>query len=247
LHEIEESARTTLEDIVSRLNLDVAAAFGTSSINDVALDTLAIRVDEWAEPVDRYFEWSKLVGADRTLQNYGLSVFGSRIADGVLSPERAVEELRHARAECLWKLALERNPRLSKLRDLDRTKLVEHFRQLETSRRQLAAALIRARHSAQMPRGAVGHMAIIRGEIAKQKSHMQIPTNAIIFSFRSGTALAHPVAGSIALTSGRFPKMEGSAGSMCCLRARAIGVKSFVRSTRPTLIRIEQQVRVLRC
>jgi superfamily I DNA and/or RNA helicase len=82
--------------------------------------------------------------------------------------------LRHERAELLWKLARERNSTLSKLRDQDRMKLVETFRQHENAWRQLAADLIRARHSNNMPAGTVGAMAIIKGEMAKRRAHMPI-------------------------------------------------------------------------
>jgi hypothetical protein len=49
------------------------------------------------------------------------------------------------------KRLLHGNWKKKKLRDFDRTKLVEDFRKLEAERRQLAPALIRARHSAQLP------------------------------------------------------------------------------------------------
>jgi REase_MTES_1575/AAA domain len=170
----EMTAGAALKSVISRLDLDSTAAFGPSSINDVGLTDIAVRLDGWASRVGRYSEWSKLAAADRTLRSYGLSVLADRIAAGALAPAGAVEEVRHARAEFLWKFARERNPMLSQLRDKDRTELVETFRQLETDRRQLAAGLIRARHWAQIPRGAVGDMGVIRGEIARKRGHMPI-------------------------------------------------------------------------
>ncbi len=174
LGEEETAACGELEKIISLLDVDATAAFGHSSIRDVGIEDLAARLEGWASQVGRYSEWSKLGRANRTLRNYGLLVLADRIGDGALTPGRAVEEVRHARSELLWQLARERNPRLGQLRDLDRMKLVETFCQLETDRRQLAAGHIRAHHSAQMPRGAVGHMAIIRGEIARKRGHIPI-------------------------------------------------------------------------
>ena len=169
-----ELARAASGNIISRLDLDSRLAFEHPCIDDVALEAIAMRIEEWAEHVDRYSEWSQLAAADGTLRNNGHSALADQIADGALTPERAVEELRHARAELLWQLAREGNPQLAKLRDKDRTKLVDTFRQHETAWRQSAAARVRARHSANMPRGAVGHMAIIRGEIAKRRAHLPI-------------------------------------------------------------------------
>jgi hypothetical protein len=99
LREAENSTRTSLEHIISPLDLDVATAFGPSSLNDVALEAVAMRIDAWAEQVGRYSEWSRLADADSTLRNYGHSMLADQIADGALTPERAIEELRHARAE----------------------------------------------------------------------------------------------------------------------------------------------------
>jgi superfamily I DNA and/or RNA helicase len=45
---------------------------------------------------------------------------------------------------------------------------------LDTERREAVAAVIRARHSARIPRGAMGEMAVIRGEAARKRSHMAI-------------------------------------------------------------------------
>jgi Protein of unknown function (DUF4011)/AAA domain len=170
----EISARDLLERVISRLDLDTAAAFRQSSINDVGLADLATRLDGWASQLGRYSEWSKLAGTERTLRSYGLSILADRIADGSLTSDAAVEEVRHARAELLWQFARKLNPQLSQLRDQDRTKLVETFRQLETDRRRFAAALIRARHLSQIPKGAIGPIGVIRGEIARKRGHMPI-------------------------------------------------------------------------
>ncbi|MGQ0444424.1 MAG: hypothetical protein ACT4O2_04665 [Beijerinckiaceae bacterium] len=124
----ETAARAKLETIVCGLNLDDAAAFGHSSIYDVGIEDLAARLDGWASQVGRYSEWSKLASTDRIIRSYGLSALADRIANGALTQDNAVEEVRHARAEVLWQFARERNPQLSQLRDKDRTKLVETFR-----------------------------------------------------------------------------------------------------------------------
>jgi hypothetical protein len=96
LHQVENSARTSLEAIISRLDLDQATAFGVPSVNHVPLEVIALRIDEWAEHVGRYSEWSTIANADGTLRNNGHSALANQIADGAMRPETAVEELRHA-------------------------------------------------------------------------------------------------------------------------------------------------------
>lgn len=170
----ETTARAALESIFRWLDLDVAGAFSVSSIEEVGLSELGARVNDWTAATARYREWCEIDDADRTLRSFGLAQLADSIAAGSLTPQDAIEELRYARAEVLWQAARERNPRLTRLQATDRTALVETFRRLESERLLSVAALVRARHAAQVPRGFMGDMGVIRGEIARRRGHMPI-------------------------------------------------------------------------
>jgi hypothetical protein len=160
--------------LFSILDLDLGAAFGADSADTIALSRPVDRIDAWPQCLDRYTEWAELSRLDAEVRGGGTSDLADRIAVGHLPPERAVEELRHARAEALWKVAIKRDPELSRASGEARSALVSEFKRLEIDRRGAVAALIRARHASTIPQGAMGEMAVIRGEIARKRGHMPI-------------------------------------------------------------------------
>jgi very-short-patch-repair endonuclease len=160
--------------LLNTLDLDLAAAFGADSAHEIAVSALVDRFETWARGLDRYAEWAELSRLDAEVRATGAGGLADQIALGRLPPDRAVEELRHARAEALWKAAIKHDPELLRGNGEARSALVSEFKRLEIERRRAVAALIRTRHANAMPRGAMGEMAIIRGEIARKRGHMSI-------------------------------------------------------------------------
>ena len=85
-----------------------------------------------------------------------------------------MDEFGYAAAEARWELATASVPSLAGLADLDRHQLVAAFDALESKHVENVRDLIRSRHLAQLPIGAAGEMAVIRGEIARKRRHMPI-------------------------------------------------------------------------
>jgi REase_MTES_1575/Protein of unknown function (DUF3320)/AAA domain len=112
-------------------------------------------------------------------------VLGERVRSGELSAEAAVTELRYARAEKLWKIALSENPELRNLAFEKRDELVGSFARLERQRLKDNATDILVRHFAQMPQGAEGEMRVLRGEIGKRRGHIALRK----LFHRAGTAI----------------------------------------------------------
>lgn len=161
------------QKILQTLAFDLAAGFASSKLEDVELQSLTQRLVEWSQSIDQYADWAELTDLDHQLHTAGASDLAKRIAEGRLLAPNVVSELRHARAEALWSRCL-KAPELRQLKNENRSLLVEEFKQLDVAQRQGAAAAIRARHAANMPRGAFGEMAIIRGEIGRRRGHMPI-------------------------------------------------------------------------
>lgn len=160
--------------VLARLALDLPRAFAVPDLGAIPLDALADRLEAWSRAGGRFREWVGLADAEEALAGLGADDLARRLADGRLAPEAVEEELRHARAEAVWRVALARHPRLSRLDGDARSALVAEFKRLEHARRAGVAALIRARHAAAMPRGAMGEMGVVRGEAAKRRGHMAI-------------------------------------------------------------------------
>ena len=124
--------------------------------------------------IGRYGEWSRLSALSARLEADGLAPLLALLDEGVIGPEKAVDEFLYASAEARWETARTALPDLDGLAHLDRHALVETFRGLEEARMEETRRLVRAKHLAQLPTGASGQMGFLRGEMAKQRRHKPI-------------------------------------------------------------------------
>jgi hypothetical protein len=159
--------------LLETLDMDVQV-FGAEQLNLVPLHSLASRLQRMEELVDRYNEWSQIQRCRNALKETGLGELDTLMEQGELDAAKAVTEFRYARAEALWKLALETVPALDGLDGVNRHTLVERFTVLERNRLKENVDLIRAGHLSQVPNGALGEMGVVRGEIGKKKRHLAI-------------------------------------------------------------------------
>lgn len=184
LRGVVETARTGLKSMIEALDLDLATV-GASDVERVDLASVASRFGSMAEAPGRYNSWVQLARLRRVIDQAGLESLGERMRSGELDGNSAQLELQYARAEMLWKLALQESPVLRALATEDRHALVERFAGLERSRLKENVTTILAEHLSQVPQGAQGEMKIIRGEIAKKRGHLAVRR---LFE-RAGTAV----------------------------------------------------------
>jgi hypothetical protein len=168
-----QGLRGDLAAVLEPLRLDWPTAFGAAS-ETAPLSEMADRTRTWASTPERYTEWVGLSRSENELRALGAEDIAVRLSDGRLPPDQAIDELQYARAEVVWSMAIEQDPELARPHGDERSALVAEFRRLDTERRAAIAALIRARHSANIPRGAMGDMAVIKGEAARKRGHMAI-------------------------------------------------------------------------
>lgn len=184
ISEAAPDVRAAVRDVVGLLDLN-PATLGDGGIEAVDLDAVAERFNRMAEAKDRYSSWAQLARLHNSLAKAGVLVLADRMRAGELDGAAAAIELRFARAERLWRIALDGS---SVLRDLTTTRrhdLVGTFATLERERLSQNATDILARHLAQVPQGAQGEMRVIRGEIGKKRGHLAIRR---LFE-RAGTAV----------------------------------------------------------
>jgi hypothetical protein len=168
-----QEIRRNLATVIEPLQVHWGAAFGAEP-DTVPLREVAERVRLWAASPERYTEWVELSRLDYELRALGAEDIAIRLADGRLPADQATNEVEYARAEVVWKMAIGGDPMLARPHGDERSALVAEFKRLDTERRAAVAALIRARHSANIPRGAMGEMAVIRGEVGRKRGHMAI-------------------------------------------------------------------------
>jgi hypothetical protein len=173
LREAAQTARSALQAIVKLLDLDLAS-FGDRGLEHTDLDAVAVRFGAMAAATDRYASWTQLARRRQVLVSAGLSRLEERMRSGEIDGADAAIELRDARAERLWKIALEQNPNLRGIGVERRHDLVDTFATLERQQLRDNVTTILAGHLAQVPQGAMGEMKVLRGEIGKKRGRMAL-------------------------------------------------------------------------
>lgn len=168
------ACRTTLEAPIARLQLDLAAARIGDSLENAPLSELAAALAQMAADTGRYGDWATLKRSIVTAGENGAGTIVNAIAEGRVEPGHALPEFSYACAEARWNAARAARPDLNALPQLDRHDLVQIFRKLEKDRIETAKTLILSRHFDQMPRGTMGEMGIVRGEIGRKRGHKPI-------------------------------------------------------------------------
>ena len=160
---------------IDRLNLDLEEISNQSDgVQSIDLGHVKQRFSRMGADHGRYAEWTSLANATTALAEEGAGEIVSAINDGRISPQCAQDEFLYACAEARWTEARRLKPEFEGLANLDRTDLVTAFRTLDKKRIQDAQSLILARHSEQIPKGSVGQMGIVRGEIGRKRGHKSV-------------------------------------------------------------------------
>ena len=187
---------------LARLHLDLAAAGigegggaggaaggpdagGGAALERAALAELRAACAQMAAAPAAYADWADLVRSIAAADQAGAGAIVHALREGCLEAARATEEFRYACAEARWNAARRARPELDALPALDRHALVGLFRTLEQERLEATRKLVLSRHFEQMPRGTVGEMGVIRGEIGRKRGHKPVRwvmknTNAMV-------------------------------------------------------------------
>lgn len=184
LREAAPVAHNAVLGVIEVLDLD-PGVLGEPEFTAADLAAIGARFDRMAGAMDRYASWTKQARLQSALISAGLSELEAKMRLGNLSGAAACVELRYARAENLWNLALAQHGDLRSLAQERRHDLVANFTRLERQHLKDNVTGILAGHLVQVPQGAMGEMGVIRGEIAKKRSHMPLRR---LFE-RAGTAV----------------------------------------------------------
>lgn len=184
LVEAATAARSKLSAATAMLDLD-PAILSVDRFEQAELWSAMLRLGNMANATDRYAGWVQLARMHGRMTAAGLAELAERMRTGEVDGPAAVVELRFARAEGLWRQALEQSPVLRELPMEKRHELVATFGELERVRLKDNVTDILASHLAQVPQGAQGEMGVIRSEIGKKMRHLAIRR---LFQ-RAGTAI----------------------------------------------------------
>lgn len=173
LREAEPKARSGVEEAIRLLMLE-PTVFGESGPENADLGDVAARLGAMASSTDRYGAWANLERLHHRIVDAGVPDLARRMREGEFDEAAAAVELRFARAERLWRVALDSSPVLRGVGLEKRHELVDAFASLERKRLSENVTCILAGHLAQVPQGAMGEMKVIRGEIGKKRGHIAL-------------------------------------------------------------------------
>lgn len=174
LSERARDCRAKVDVAIARLKLDLRQAETGQTIETSPLAEFHAALTQMVAAPDRYTEWTNLVRTISIAQYHKAGAIIDAVGEGRVKPAAAVQEFAYACAEARWNAARVARPELNHLRELDRHDMVRLFRDLEKDRIDAAKILILSRHFEQMPRGSMGEMGVIRGEIGRKRGHKSI-------------------------------------------------------------------------
>lgn len=169
ISEFHEQARASLDR--ARARLDIGPDRFAEGWDQTRLSTISAALTQMAEAIERYQEWAALVDARNKADKAGIRVLAERMEDSSCDADDAAIELKFARAEAIWQRALDANPALRELNSVDRHAMVSEFATLEKQHLRDNVTNIVANHLRQLPRGALGEMKVLRGEMGKKRGH----------------------------------------------------------------------------
>ena len=163
-----------MAELLGLLKYDSQIIFGKECIDQIPASIIAERTLTWANELPRYDEWVRLINAAKMLHESGVDNFTAGIETGLIPADRIEADLAYARAEAIWKSALSSAPEIASLEGEARQALVDEFRQLDQQRQRFAQREVLSSHGNAMPRGSVGQMGVVRGEIARKRGHLPV-------------------------------------------------------------------------
>ena len=175
-HLIEECEQSQDLAIVplDKLAFDREWAGVPGDTNDFSITWLITLLTTMRGSINLYADWAEFNRSVHEAKASGAGEIVKIVLQQRMPPEDATAEFAYACAEARWNAARRSRPELDEIAGLDRHELVQIFRQLEKDRLSETRYLILQKHFAQMPRGSVGEMQVIRGEIARKKGHKPV-------------------------------------------------------------------------
>jgi len=168
-------ATQALKSIVETLHLDAKLAFGERDIEDVSIQTIIERLDQWLKnaSTEQLQSWIAWWVRYKNLCNKGFAEVANALAQREIEPDRAVDQLRYTWCEQLLREAYKCFPELIRFDGTSHEEIISRFKKLDCERIRLARQEVALQHFKQIPHGSTkGEMAVLYREIHKRRRHL---------------------------------------------------------------------------
>lgn len=166
--------RAQAQEVIATLNLDLESVFGASTIESVPFDRLSAAVRVWLANLERLDEWAQLHAADNALRALVGSDLTDAVGAGHVKHDQVRSTIRYVHAESIYRRFAASEAWATSLTAAEKAELSANFRDREKARRLAVSRLIRGEHLARLPRGGMGAMGLVRGEVGKRRGHKPI-------------------------------------------------------------------------
>lgn len=168
-----ERTKNSFQRVEDRLRLNLSA-YGTGPKQQASIELLISIIGDMRKKPESYVEWAEIGKARQRLDDHQLTDLVNNYISGTRPEYSLIDQFRYAHAEAVWTQIKEERPAIKELMGTSRSEVVKRFSELEKQWQESAKKIVRSTHLAQLPSGAAGEMAIIRGEIGKKTRHMPI-------------------------------------------------------------------------
>jgi len=170
------AAMRALDDLASRLQLDMARAFAVPSPAAVPLAVLAARLVAWQGDPESLDVWRGYRVQERRAVDMGLGDVVARLASGTVVSAAATDVLDHLYYDQLIRDFRRRLPALAAFDGDVHDGRIAAFRTADVKRIELAQLEAALAHYRDVPRepGGIGPLGIVRREIEKKARHLPI-------------------------------------------------------------------------
>ena len=165
-----------LDDLVSRLQLDLARAFAAPSLAAVPATDLTARLAAWQGDPEGLDVWRGYRVQERRAVDMGLGDVVARLATGAVAPAAACDVFDHLYYDQLIRDFRHRLPALAAFDGDVHDGRIAAFREADIKRIELAQLEAALAHYRDVPRepGGIGPVGIVRREIEKKSRHLPI-------------------------------------------------------------------------
>jgi very-short-patch-repair endonuclease len=162
--------------LTADLRLDVAEAFGASSVDLISCKDLSGRLDLWRERTEELSKWIVYRSLADRARKAGLSQAVDHLADGRLTRETIIAAFEMAYYVAVLRSMVSAEPGLIRFDGDAHQRIVQEFRDIDLKRIELTRLEVAVAHYGRMPNrdGAAGPLGILRGEMARKIRHMPI-------------------------------------------------------------------------
>jgi very-short-patch-repair endonuclease len=165
-----------VKGLFNELKMNIKEAFGTDSLDQLAIPALLERFKAWQNYSDSLSAWAAFQVRARKAREAGLSAILMRMYEGKIEPDAAVGLFEMAYYEGMLRFAIKEHPELSTFDGREHERIIEEFKALDCKRVQVARSEVLQKHFEAMPRVQTGSgaLGILQREMEKKRRNLPI-------------------------------------------------------------------------